>query len=63
MDKEDLLSISELSAYLPDNPSKYTIYGWVNKKTIPSIKIGRKLFFEKSKIDSWNEQRTIIRNI
>lgn len=63
MDTTELLTINELIDYLPDKPSKHTIYGWVYRKTIPSIKMGRKLFFDKSKIDSWNEKRATIRDI
>ena len=54
------LTIDELIEYLPDKPKKSTIYVWTSTGKIPYIKIGKKLFFEKSKIDAWNENRTII---
>ena len=46
-------NIDELADYLPDNPAKATIYGWVSKKEIPYHKGGKKLRFLQSEIDSW----------
>jgi hypothetical protein len=48
-----LMTIKDLQNYLPDNPSIHTIYLWTSKKSIPHEKHGKKLFFEKSKIDKW----------
>jgi excisionase family DNA binding protein len=40
----------------PTNPSKPTVYGWVNAGTIPVHKGGKKLRFLKSEIDNWLRQ-------
>jgi excisionase family DNA binding protein len=45
--------LNELCLYIPDKPSKPTVYGWVNAGTIPVHKGGKKLRFLKSEIDSW----------
>lgn len=50
---EQWFNINELMDYLPDNPKKATVYSWVNKKTIPYYKSGKKLQFLKSEIDTW----------
>jgi predicted DNA-binding transcriptional regulator AlpA len=47
------LNLSQLCEYLPSNPSKATVYGWVNKKCIPYHKKTKSLSFLKSEIDSW----------
>ncbi len=47
------LNIDELKKYLPDNPAKATIYGWVSKRDIPHHKGGKKLRFLQSEIDAW----------
>ncbi len=48
--------LNELCIYLPDKPSKPTVYGWVNACTIPVHKGGKKLRFLKSEIDNWLKQ-------
>jgi excisionase family DNA binding protein len=45
--------IDGLCIYLPDKPSKPTVYGWVSAGTIPVHKGGKKLRFLKSEIDNW----------
>jgi excisionase family DNA binding protein len=45
--------LRQLCEYHPDKPSKATVYGWVNTKTIPVHKGGKKLRFLKSEIDNW----------
>lgn len=45
--------LNELCEYLPDKPSKPTVYGWVSSREIPHHKGGKKLRFLKSEIDSW----------
>ena len=47
------LDLSELCNYHPDKPSKPTVYGWVNARTIPVHKGDKKLRFLKSEIDNW----------
>ena len=49
-------SLTELCNYLPDKPSKATVYGWVHTHAIPVHKGGKKLRFLKSEIDSWLKQ-------
>jgi excisionase family DNA binding protein len=46
-------NLNELCIYHPDKPQKTTVYGWVNVKSIPVHKSGKKLRFLKSEIDSW----------
>lgn len=48
--------LTELCNYIPDKPSKPTVYGWVNACTIPVHKGGKKLRFLKSEIDNWLKQ-------
>ena len=54
-DKEIWFTVDELQAYLPEKPSKPTIYRWVNQKTIPYYKDDktRALRFKKNEIDTW----------
>jgi excisionase family DNA binding protein len=47
------MDLNELCNYIPDRPSKATVYGWVNVGTIPVHKGGKKLRFLKSEIDNW----------
>ncbi len=42
-----------LMNYLPDQPSKQTVYGWVSRCEIPYAKRGKKLQFHKPDIDLW----------
>ena len=46
-------NIGELCDYLPDKPSKQTVYTWVCYRQIPYHKTGKKLSFLKSEIDAW----------
>jgi excisionase family DNA binding protein len=48
--------LTELCQYIPDKPSKATVYGWVNAGTIPVHKGRKKLRFLKSEIDNWMKQ-------
>jgi predicted DNA-binding transcriptional regulator AlpA len=47
------MDINELCQYHPDKPTKATVYGWVNARTIPVHKGGKKLRFLVSEIDEW----------
>ncbi len=47
------MNLNELCEYMPDRPSKATVYGWVNSSNIPVYKGGKKLRFLKSEIDKW----------
>jgi excisionase family DNA binding protein len=57
MDNENIMSLDELRAYLPDRPSRRTVYNWTSAGAIPHFKLGKKLFFEKSQVDIFNEER------
>ena len=46
-------NLTQLCEYLPDKPAKATVYGWVNKKSIPHHKKSKALSFLRSEIDSW----------
>lgn len=48
-----LLTIEELIQFLPENPARQTIYGWVNDRLIPYEKHGKRLYFRKSNIETW----------
>ena len=50
------LDLNELCLYIPDKPSKATVYGWVNARTIPVHKGGKKLRFLQSEVDNWMKQ-------
>ena len=50
---EYLMSMEDLRAYLPENPARQTVYGWVNARKIPFEKFGKRLYFRKSEIDIW----------
>ena len=47
------MDLTQLCEYLPDKPSKATVYGWVCARTIPYHKKTKKLSFLKSEIDAW----------
>jgi len=52
-EEDRLLTVEELQKFLPENPAKQTIYGWVNNRLIPYRKHGKRLYFLKSDIDKW----------
>lgn len=53
---ERWLNLNELCEYLPDKPSKSTVYDWVHDRNIPVHKGPKKLRFLKSEIDAWLNQ-------
>lgn len=53
---ERWFNLNELCEYLPDKPTKATVYGWVSAKKIPHHKGGKKLRFLKSEIDRFLKQ-------
>ncbi len=56
MTQKQYLTLEELREYLPDHPSKRTVYGWTSAGKIPFVKFGIKcLRFDKEMIDKWNE--------
>ena len=50
---ESWMSLDQLCDYLPDKPSKQTVYGWVNQMLIPYHKKTKRLAFSKAEIDAW----------
>ncbi len=46
-------NLNELCEYLPDKPSRPTVYDWVHDRIIPFHKGTKKLRFLKSEIDAW----------
>lgn len=48
--------LNELCQYLPDKPTKPTVYGWVSAGIIPVHKGSKRLRFLKSEIDNWLRQ-------
>ncbi len=55
-DTDRWFDLNELCIYLPDKPSKFTVYSWVNINAIPVHKGSKKLRFLKSEIDNWLKQ-------
>jgi len=55
-DPDRWLDLTALCNYHPDQPSKQTVYQWVNSGLIPVHKGGKKLRFLKSEIDTWLKQ-------
>ena len=53
IDSDQWFDLKELCEYLPDKPSKATIYSWIHNRTIPFHKGAKKLRFLKSEIDIW----------
>lgn len=46
-------NLKEVIEYIPDRPSRATVYGWCSSGSIPVHKGGKRLRFLKSEIDSW----------
>ena len=56
----EYLTIEDVTKYI--NMAVSSVYGYVHTKRIPYIKKGKRLIFEKSKIDEWlqsGRKRTI----
>ena len=52
-DIPELMSIEDLSKYLPSHPSARTIYGWCSENSIPYYKLGKHSVFKRTEIDQW----------
>ena len=48
-DKKRLLSVEEAARYL--GVQKSTIYSWAWRRKIPSVKMGRRLLFDREDLD------------
>lgn len=53
-DAEPLLSVRDLARYL--SVSERWVYDAVARRTIPFLKVGRKLRFEKQAIEQWLDE-------
>ena len=51
------MNLEELCEYLPDKPTKPTVYTWVQHDLIPVHKVSKRLCFLKSEINDWLMQR------
>lgn len=57
----NVLDIDSLITYL-GNVSKATVYRWLHMRCIPSYKLGKRVYFQRSEIDDWmkaKRRRTI----
>jgi excisionase family DNA binding protein len=52
-ESDQWLDLNGLCNYHPDKPAKPTVYAYVQNRTIPFYRKGKKLFFLKSEIDAW----------
>lgn len=50
-----LLNVDEAADYL--GVQKSTIYAWASRRKIPSVKMGRRLLFDREDLDLMIEQR------
>ncbi len=49
--EKEILTLKECAAFF--NLAPQTIYGYTSNRCIPFMKRGKKLFFEKSKLEKW----------
>lgn len=59
---KDIMSVDDLRAFLPNNPSRSAIYGLTHRKRIPFHKpTGRHIYFLREEIEKWiSEKRSDI---
>lgn len=50
---ESWLTVDDLCKYLPEHPTKQTIYNWIAQKEIPYYKKNRRIRFLKSEVEQW----------
>lgn len=55
-EKDHWFDLKKLCIYLPDKPSKLTVYSWVRNNKIPFHKGAKKLIFLQSEIDTWMKE-------
>lgn len=55
--ERQLINIHELSALL--GVSMNTLYGWVNRRKIPYVKVGRLVKFDQRDIETWVKERKV----
>jgi excisionase family DNA binding protein len=56
--REVWMNVNDVRDYLPNRPSKSTIYAWTSTHAIPFHKQGRYTLFRKSEIDEWLGKET-----
>jgi excisionase family DNA binding protein len=56
-------NVKELCNYLPDKPTRATVYSWVHYRKIPFHKGSKSLRFLKSEIDAWLKQSRVKTNV
>ena len=49
----ETMNIEQLCMFLPSQPAKSTVYGWVSDNLIPHYHEGKKLTFKKSEFMEW----------
>jgi excisionase family DNA binding protein len=47
-----IFDIDDLIAYI-GNVSKPTVYRWLHFRTIPSYRVGKRVYFRRNEIDDW----------
>lgn len=45
------LTVDDISKYL--SVTKDTVYKWIDNRSMPAHKVGRKWMFQRSEIDEW----------
>ena len=53
-----LMSVKEAAAYVGLSP--HTVYGMVNQRRIPYVKVGRLVKFDQGMLDAWIKQHTVM---
>ena len=51
MSVDKWLTVEEICTHL--NVSKDTIYKWIDQKSMPAHRVGRKWMFQKTEVDTW----------
>lgn len=54
------MTIEELSSLV--RAPKTTVYRWTSERSIPFIKLGRRLLFDRAEIDRWLEAKRVRAN-
>ena len=51
MNEEKWLTVEEICNYL--QVTKDTIYKWIDQRTMPAHRVGRRWMFQRSEVDAW----------
>ena len=52
-DENERMDVTEAQKYIPGHPAVQTIYGWTSNNMIPYHKVGKRIYFLKSELDTW----------